>query len=68
MARNEMELAVAVSANQLQPQSAAAGRYKWTLTYTEKSLGLVLADVTVEWSESGEPQTYGLSQLFLPRR
>lgn len=67
IARNEMELALAASAGQLQPQSAMAGRYKWTLSYAEKPEGIVQADVTVEWVESGEPQVYRLSQLFLPQ-
>jgi hypothetical protein len=53
IAQNEMELAVAAGAGELQSKSAVEGRYKWTLSYVEKAEGLVLAEVLVEWADSG---------------
>jgi hypothetical protein len=68
IARNEMELAVGEGMTQLQPRNATKGRYTWSRSYVEKPGGLILAEVTVRWTDSGEPQTYRLSEVFAPRR
>jgi prepilin-type N-terminal cleavage/methylation domain-containing protein len=66
LATNRLELAVAVPAGGIRPDSGSAGRFKWTVTYTDKPHRLVLATVQVTWTDGGQPQTYQLSQLFMP--
>lgn len=66
LAQSQMELAVAKPRDSLEPTAGSTGAYRWTLEYAEKPSGLVLATVTVTWPESGELETFRLSQVFRP--
>jgi len=66
LAGNHLELAVAMPPDRLPPVSGNSGRYAWTINFTEKPEGLVLATVRVTWSEGGSPRAFQLEQLFKP--
>lgn len=68
MAQNQLALATAASGQSLSPSQGTSGRYQWSLEYAQKSEGLVLALVTVQWTEQGQEQQFKLSQLFLPKQ
>ena len=65
VAEKQLELAVASPASNLEPITGSVDQYAWTITFAEKSYGLVLASVMVHWTERGVPQAFRLSQVFL---
>lgn len=68
IARRILEPSVAISVDKCMPQEGTVGQYKWNLTYSQKPHGLMKATVTVKWLDKGQPETFELSQIFLPRQ
>jgi len=68
IARQILEPSVAVSADNCMPQEGSVGRYEWNLTYSQKPHGLMKATIVVKWLDKGQPETFELSRIFLPRQ
>jgi prepilin-type N-terminal cleavage/methylation domain-containing protein len=67
LAQNQLELAVVKSGTALQPAQGVAGLFTWSIEYTNKPEGLVLASATVKWTDRGSPEQFQVSQLFHPQ-
>lgn len=68
VAEQQLELAVTTRPGEAEPKTGSAGPYAWTVTFSDRPHALMLASVTVSWSDHGQPQTFQLSRVFLPRR
>lgn len=67
IAERQMELKVAEPAERLGDDRGSEGAYTWNLNLSQASEGLVLARITVTWSQRGRPQSFRLSRVFRPR-
>jgi prepilin-type N-terminal cleavage/methylation domain-containing protein len=67
LAQNQLTLAVAAPVSDGQMQSGTSGRYSWSVSYTPQDGGMILAVVTVRWSERSMERSYELSQLLISR-
>lgn len=63
LAQNQMAVAISELGNRPPESRGENGRYRWTLTMTEKPEGLMLLTVVVSWTESGEDRLFQLNQL-----
>ena len=67
IAQGKLDEVLVLPASELEPASGESGQFHWALEFEAKPLGLVRATVVVGWLEQGRPETYRLSQLFLPQ-
>ena len=67
LAERRMELATAVSSGDAGSGSGSSDGLVWKVAYQTKSKNLMLASVSVEWSDHGQPKTFVLSRVFRPR-
>ena len=68
IAEKQLQFAVVQPAEKLQADRGTEGPFTWRLGVSESQENLMRASVTVEWLERGEPQTFDLTRVFLPRR
>jgi prepilin-type N-terminal cleavage/methylation domain-containing protein len=47
--------------------SGTQGQFRWSRAYYLKDHNLVMAEITVSWSDRNTPQQYRLSEVFIPR-
>lgn len=67
IAQREAAMAM-TTAESLHDRAGSAGRHHWSVSYSEKPLGLVQVRVQVTWSEQGADQAVQIQELFKPRR
>ena len=68
LAERRLELATAVSADQLDADKGSSGRLAWQVTYSERHHNLMMASVSIRWLDRGRPTTFHLSRVFQPRQ
>ncbi len=68
IAEKQLQFAVVQPAEKLGAARGTEGMFSWRLDCTESQENLMRASVTVEWLERGQPQTFDLTRVFLPRR
>ncbi len=67
LADQQLQLATAVTADNMQPRSGTAGAYRWPTSYATRPNGLVVASVLIEWAEPQKREAFKLSEVFKPR-
>ena len=64
----QVQLGIVGPAEALRAQRGAEGAFAWQLDFEQAQEGLMLASVTVTWSEQGRGQKFRFSRVFLPAR
>ena len=67
IAEREIDAAVNLPGNTLDPTSGSTPPYQWSVTYLNKPDQLIMATCTIVWQEQGEPITLVISRVFVPR-
>ncbi len=67
LANAQLMRATVIDAASLQPASNTEGPFRWTLTYADKTHGLLSASIVVQWQQRGKTAEYRLMRIFEPR-
>lgn len=67
IAQQQLVLAVNALPDQRDAAAGSSGQLNWQRTYRAMPHNLMVAEVTVNWSDRGQPRSYQLAEVFIPR-